>query len=105
MIKLMYEKSGQYFIITIENKVIKYWDKFEGKVWGTSLQYLPPDHHAKEKIVRSRNKIPMGYLKLLEIPKDELKEFEVAKDDNELKELVVRDCKKNGCKLIDTKET
>jgi len=105
MIKLMFEKQNQFFIITIDNKKILYWDKFEGKVWGGALQYLPPDPSLEKKIIQSRNKIPAHFKELLTITAEDMKEFENAKDDNELKELVLRDTKKNGCKLIDLKIT
>lgn len=103
MIILMFEKNGQYFNITIENKKILYWDKLQGKLWGGPLQYLPPDPSNPTKIMLSRNKIPTYFKDLLKITEEEMKEFENAKDDNELKEIVLRDTKKNGCKLIDLK--
>lgn len=100
MIKLLFEKNKQFFIITIDNHVIKYWDKLQGKVWGQSLQYLPPDPEVKKKILLSRNKIPAQFIDLFKISEEEMKEFENAKTDEELKELVIRDCKRNLCNLI-----
>ena len=101
VIKLLLEKNKQYFIITIDNKKILYWDKLMGKVWNTSLQYLPPDPDIRKKIVMSRNKIPNNFIELLKITDEEMAEFEAAKDDEELKALVLRDCKKNMCNLIE----
>ena len=101
--KLLFEKNHAYFIIEINNKVIKYYDKLQGKIWGTSLQYLPPDPEIKKKIIMSRNKIPQQFIELFEVTKEEMKEYEDAKDDNELKEIVIRDCHRHGCKLIDVK--
>ena len=103
MIKLMFEKQGQFFLIVIENKIIKYHDKFQDKLWGKSLQYLPPDPKAIKQIEMSRNRIPAMYKELLKITPEELKEFNEAKDDNELKDLVMKDCRKHNCKLIDMK--
>lgn len=102
---MMFEKQNQFFIITIESKKILYWDKLEGAIWGGSLQYLPPDPTIERKIIMSRNKIPAHFKEMLMIPEGEKKEFENAKDDDELKELVLRDAKQNGCKLIDLKIT
>lgn len=99
----MFAKQGQYFIITIENKIIKYWDKFEGALWGGPLQYLPPSPKEMLKIDQSRNRIPQHFKKMLMINKEELAEFNNAKDDEELKVLVLRDAKKNGCNLMETK--
>ena len=104
MFKLMFEKNSQFFIVTIDNKVIKYWDRFQGDLWGGPLQYLPPDPSVIKKIDMSRNRIPQQVKEMLIIPKDEMLEFKNAKDDEELKELVIRDCKRQGCKMIDVKD-
>jgi len=103
MIKLFFEKQGQYFIITIENKVIKYWDKNQGQLWGGPLQYLPPDSSITHRIDMSRNRIPAVMKEFFKIAPEELKEFEDANSDEELKDIVIRDCKRHGCKLIDMK--
>ena len=105
MIKLMFEKSGQYFFITIENHVIKYWDKFQGSIWGGPLQYLSVDPTAIRKIDLSRNRIPQHVKEMLAITKEDLREFEDAKTDEELKTIVLRDCKNKQCKLVDEKIT
>lgn len=99
----MWEKQKQYFIIEIDGKRILYKDKLQGKIWGGPLQYLPQDPSVKMKIITSRNRIPHFFIDLFTISEKELKEFEDSKDENELKEIVLKDCKKNGCRLI--KET
>jgi hypothetical protein len=96
----MFEKSKSYFIIEIDGKRILYKDKLQGELWGGSLQYLPPDPSVKMKIITSRNRIPAWFIDLFTISPNELKEFEDAKDENELKEIVLKDCKNNGCRLI-----
>lgn len=103
MIKILCEKANQYFLILINEKKIWYSDKAQSAAWGGPLQYLPPDPNSSRRIDLSRNRIPQVIKELLIIPKDELKEFENAHDDNELKELVIRDLKKNQCKIIDLK--
>lgn len=100
MIALTFEKSGQYFVITIEGKKILYWDNKQGKLWGGPLQYLPPDPKIAQKIQMSRNKIPAEFINLFFIPKWELDEFEKAQTEEELKEIVLRDTRNHGCKLI-----
>lgn len=100
----MFEKSGQYFFITIDNKKILYWDKLQGALWGGPLQYLPPDPASLRKIDLSRNKIPAHFKQLLAVKPEDLEEFEKAKDDTELKQIVLRDCKSQGCKFITEKE-
>ena len=102
-IKMLFEKPGVYFIIEIKDKIISYWDRYNSQVWGSSLQYLPPDPNAKKRVIESRNKIPAMFLDLLTVSDDELKEYNEAKTDEELKDIILRDCQKNSCKLIDLK--
>jgi hypothetical protein len=103
MIKIMIEKNKEYFLITIDKKQIYYWDKFQGALWKKPLRYLPPDPSNTLTIINSRNRIPNYFIELLKIPADELKEFQEAKNDKELMELVIRDAKKNMCKIVDIK--
>jgi hypothetical protein len=103
MIKLLFEKQGQFFIITIENKVIKYWDNFQNSLWGGPLQYLPADPSVIRKIDNSRNRIPQYVKEMLMITKEDQEQFDNAKNDEELKIIVLKDCKEKQCKLIEEK--
>ena len=100
MIILTAKAQGSYFNITIDGKVIKYWDEKHGKLWGGPLQYLPEDPKAIATIKMSRNKIPSFYIQLLKVSKEELEEFEKAQGEKELRDLVVKDLKKNGCEIV-----
>ena len=100
MIKLLFERSGQYFFIMIDNKQIFYTDKKQGAIWGGPLRYLPPDPEAQRKIDMSRNKIPAYFKEFLIVSKEEMIEFEKAENDNDLKEIVLRDTRRHECKLI-----
>jgi len=99
MIKILVNKNGKSFIIMIDNKTVKYWDELEGKIWEGPLQWLPPSKETMNKIKMSRNKIPSYFLDMLFVPADELAEWQNAKDDNEILELVKRDLEKNFCKI------
>lgn len=99
----MFQKQNIFFIVTVKDKKVLYYDKLQGEIWGGALQYLPPDPNLKRTIIESRNRIPKQFIDMLEVTNQELAEFNNAKDDNELKDLIIRDCKLNGCKLIDMK--
>lgn len=103
MIKLFFEIRGQYFFITIDNRIIKYFDKLQGGIWGGPLQYLPVDPGIIRKIDMSRNKIPAHMKEFFKVTDEDLKEYNDAKDDMELRDIVLKDTKKKGCKLIDMK--
>jgi len=103
MIKMMIQKEKAHFMITIDKKIVHYRDAVQDKLWRKAIQYLPPDPNAIREIIMSRGRIPHYFIDLLRIPKKELDEYNNAKDDNELKDLVIRDAKKNGCHIIDIK--
>jgi hypothetical protein len=102
--KLLFQKEKSFFVITIQDRKITYWDKLQGPLWKGALQYLPRDDDMMNKLVRkiksSRNRIPAYMIDLFDVPKEELEEYENAKTDEELKEIVLKDCKRNNCKLI-----
>ena len=104
MIKLMFSKMNQFFIISISDHTLYYWDKCVQSVFGGPIRYLPPvDPEVLHKIDMSRNRIPRAVKELLVVPKDEQAEFDAAKTDDEMKDLVIKDAKRNECKLIDIK--
>lgn len=99
MIEIAFEASnGKRFNIKIDNK------KIVGIIKGKQLPYMPSDLKTVAKeIMASRNEIPISLFQVFKLTKEELAEFENAKDDNELKEIVLKDAKNKGCKLIDMK--
>ena len=100
MYKLMFEKQGKYFIMTIENR------KIIVSIPSVNFQhqYLPRYEKIMDEVIlkvrNSRNKIPAYTIDLFAIPEDELEEYNQAKTDEELREIVLKDCKKNNYKLI-----
>jgi len=98
MIIMMFKKEGAYFSFTINNKSIN------GVMGKYNLPYLPSNLPEVNKVILgSRNKIPSWFVNLFKITNADQKEFDEAKDDNALKEIVLRDAKKEGCKLVDLK--
>jgi hypothetical protein len=93
MIKLLFEKNGKYFSFVISDRSIT------GILNGYSLPYQPPNlTEVNRKILLSRNKLPAWFGDLFRITNEEMAEFNAAKSDEELKEIIIRDCKKYGCK-------
>lgn len=91
-----------YFIIKIDGKTIYYLDEKQQQYWGGPVQWFPPQDMKViySKIRDSRGRIPAHMTDLFFIPKWELEEFEKAKDEEELKQLVLKDTARHGCKLI-----
>ena len=98
MIKLLFKKGGKYFSFIIDNRTIV------GVMGSYRLPYQPPNlAEVNKQILLSRNKLPAWFGKLFEITKEEQKEYDCAKDDNALKEIIVHDAKKEGAELINEK--
>lgn len=96
MITIMLEKNGGYFSFTINNKCVT------GIMGGYMLPYLPPNLEQVDKtILLSRNKLPAWFGKLFRLTEGELKEFNDAKDDEALKEIILKDAKREGCRVIE----
>jgi len=103
-IKIMFSKASQFFVVAISNHTLTYWDKYVQVVFGGPIRYLPPvDPEVLRKIDLSRNRIPKAVKELLIVPKDEQAEFDACKTDDEMKDLVIKDAKRNECRLIDLK--
>jgi len=95
MIKLLFSRQGAYFGFTIDNKVIK------GIMGKYNLPYQPSDFkYVEQQVTLSRNKLPRWFVGLFEITPAEQKQYDEAKDDEALCEIMLADAKKENAKLI-----
>jgi hypothetical protein len=95
MINIMLKKNGAYFSFVIENK------KITGIIKGISLPYQPANLiEVRTKILSSRNKLPKWLEEVFTLTKSEQEEFNNAKDELALKEIVIKDAKKQQCEII-----
>lgn len=94
----MLEKNGAYFNFVINNKSVT------GIMKSYRLPYLPPNLEEVDKIIlMSRNKLPAWLGKFFRITEEEKKEFDDAEDDVALRDIILKDATKEGCRLIDMK--
>jgi len=95
MITLMFKKSGKYFSFVINNKSIL------GIMGKYTLPYQPPNlAEVNRQVLLSRNKLPAWFGELFKVTKEEQMEYELAKDDEALKKIIIKDAKKEGAELI-----
>ena len=100
MIKLLFEKQKAYFGFTIHNKIIK------GVMGKYILPYQPSDfEYVKRQVKFSRNQLPGWFVGLFEITPEEQKQYEEAKDDEALCEIILKDAKNEGARLISKEQT
>jgi len=95
MIRLVFTIQRETLQFVVEDKTIKYTDRR----WRSWVSVLPKDPGLKKKIIMSRNAIPLTVLKLFDFTESEIAEYNSAKDEEELSNLIIRDASTKGCKL------
>jgi len=99
-IRLVFTINREAFRIDIVDKRISYLDRKFTRL----ITLIPKDKDFIKKITLSRNKIPLHFIDLFNLTNEEQKEYDSAKDDEELAEICIRDCRKKGA-LLQKKET
>jgi hypothetical protein len=99
MIKLILSRDRELLNFIILKKEVFYSDKR----WDKWIRILPKDESLVKQIKLSRNRIPIFLADLFNLSKKELEEYENAKEEKELMEIIVKDAKLNGCLLVDCK--
>lgn len=96
MIRLAFTINREVLQFVVKEKEIYYTDK----KWKKWVRCVPKDPKLSKMIRMSRNKIPAELLRLFELTDKEKKEYDNAKDEKELTDIIVRDAALKGCKLM-----
>lgn len=99
MIKLIFSKNRELLNFIVIKKEIFYTDY----KWGKWIRILPKDKNLLLQIRNSRNRIPLFLSELFNLSKEENREYEKAKGENELMDIIIKDAKLNGCLLVESK--
>ena len=94
VIHLSFTYNREVLTFLIKNKEIYYTDR----KWKAWIRCLPPPEDFLKKIKLSRNKIPEGLATLFNFTKEELEEYENAKDEEELANIITKDALTKACK-------
>jgi hypothetical protein len=94
VIKLVFTRVRETFIIEIQDKVIFYKDK----KFPDGIQFMPKDPELKMKVIKSRNRMPPEVLQWIESANSgkNLEEYNSASDDEALVPIIIKDAKING---------
>ena len=95
MIKLVFTRVRETFTIEVENKIIVYRDKKYPK----GFQFMPKNSTLNKIILFSRNRLSPEIINWINEANqgENLKEYQGAKDDEELVPIIIKDAKLNGC--------
>lgn len=98
MIKLVFTFNRETLQFLVENKIVSYTDR----KWKGFIQVIPEDKEFIKKAIMARNKVPIKIIHALIIDANKgenFKEWQNAKNDNEVAEIIIRDCAKQGIRL------
>ena len=93
LVSLIYNREILNF--AIKDRIIKYTDR----KWNKWIQCIPRDEEFIKKIIMSRGKFPHFLIKMFKLSTKEQAEYDNAKDDEELSQIIIKDGKRKGCKL------
>lgn len=96
MIKLTFIINREVMRFIVEDKVIKYTDR----KWKDWIQCVPYDPELEKKVLTSRNKYPNTILQFFNLSEKDWEEYNNAKTEEELANIIIRDAKMKGCKLL-----
>ena len=99
-IKLVFSANREILQFYIKDKIIYYTDR----KWKNWIQCIPKDKELVKKIIVSRNKVPKVIARLFNLSKAEEEQYKKAKDDKELADIIVLDCKRQGVILQSRKD-
>ena len=101
MIKLTFlTPQNQIMYFRVENREIFYCDKFFTK----EIRLIPKDTDFIKKVIASRNKLPRQLITMFNLSDKDKSEYDGAATDEALKEIIVKDCKGKGLRLIKEKK-
>ncbi len=101
LVSLIYNREILNF--AIQDKIIKYTDR----KWGKWIQCIPEDKGFKRKVIMSRGRFPHFLIEMFTLSEKERAEYDAAKTEDDLAEIIIKDAKDKGCKLLskEVKET
>ena len=98
MIKLIFTYNRELMSFIIKDREIFYSDrKFSPKSW---VRCIPPPENFMKLVASSRNRIPAYLINMFKYTDEEIKEYEAAKTEQELADIIIRDAKGKGCIFI-----
>ena len=80
----------------VKNKEIFYSDRR----WGNWIRCMPPPENFMKVVALSRNRIPPFLINMFKFTEEEIKEYNEAKDEEALAQIIIRDAKSKGCIFV-----
>jgi hypothetical protein len=96
MIKICFSYNRELMNFIVKNREIFYSDRR----WNNWVRCMPPPENFMKAVSLSRNRIPPMLINMFKFTEEEIKEYNDAKDENALAEIIIRDAKGKGCIFV-----
>lgn len=96
MIRLAFNYNREPMNFIIKDREIYYTDR----KWGSWVRCIPPPVNFIKTVSLSRNRIPTYLINLFKITPEEMKEYEEAKTEQALADIIIKDAKSKGCIFV-----
>jgi len=100
MIQLVFAYNREVLNFLVKEKEVFYTDR----KWRSWIRCLPPPKDLIKQIALSRNKIPTFIIDLFKYTDEEMIEYEKAQTNRELADIIIKDAKLKGCKIVKDEE-
>jgi hypothetical protein len=100
MLKLAFNFNREPMNFIIKEKEIFYSDRKFGR-W---VRCMPPPENFMKIVSLSRNRIPAFLIEMFRFTEEEIKEYNDAKDEEALAQIIIRDAKSKSCIFINSEK-
>jgi len=96
MIKLLFSINREPMNFIVKDREIYYSDRR----WNNWIRCVPQPENFIKIVTLSRNRIPMAIANMFRLTPEEMKEYEEAKTEDNLADIIIKDAKSKGCIFI-----
>lgn len=100
MIALSFMIQREVMHFFVKDRQIFYTDRLYK---NNLIRCIPKDENFMRAIINSRNKLPRQLIDMFNLSKKDKAEYDNAKTDEELADIIIRDCKNKGAILEERK--
>ena len=98
MIFLSFQYNRENLNFVVKGREIFYTQRKFAK--GTWIRCIPPPENFFKIVAMSRNTIPPMLINMFKFTEEEIKEYNEAKDEEALAQIIIRDAKQKGCVFV-----
>ena len=96
MIRLRFSYNREMMFFLVKAREVFYTDR----KWNAWIRCLPPPEDYLLTIQKGRNKLPASLAELFKYTDEELEQYEKAGTEDQIADLIVKDARGKGCRLI-----